>query len=372
MIHTLLVANRGEIACRIFRTCSDLGIRTVAVYSDADEHALHTRRADTAVRLPGAAPADTYLRGDLIVKAALAAGADAVHPGYGFLSENPDFARAVLDAGLSWIGPSPEAIEAMASKTRAKRLMGLEPLGQVIQGDLPVLVKAAAGGGGRGDADRAPSGRAPGRPGRGARRGRERLRGRRGVHGAVHRERPPHRGADPRRHPRHRVAARHPRLLPPAPPPEGDRGGPGTRPARAARTGAADPGGTGRARRLLRRRGHRRVPGRRGPRALPGDEHPPPGRTPGDRGGVRARPRRRAAPDRRGPCPGEGPAEPARPRDRGPPVRRGSRPRLGPADRHPAPARRAARGPPRHRLRRPATPSASTTTRCSRRPSPTP
>ncbi|MFJ4804009.1 acetyl/propionyl/methylcrotonyl-CoA carboxylase subunit alpha [Streptomyces murinus] len=150
MIQTLLVANRGEIACRIFRTCSDLGIRTVAVYSDADEHALHTRRADTAVRLPGAAPADTYLRGDLIVKAALAAGADAVHPGYGFLSENPDFARAVLDAGLTWIGPSPEAIEAMASKTRAKRLMGLEPLGEVTQGDLPVLVKAAAGGGGRG------------------------------------------------------------------------------------------------------------------------------------------------------------------------------------------------------------------------------
>ncbi|MEU2303162.1 acetyl/propionyl/methylcrotonyl-CoA carboxylase subunit alpha [Streptomyces misionensis] len=150
MIQTLLVANRGEIACRIFRTCADLGIRTVAVFSDADEHALHTRLADTAVRLPGAAPADTYLRGDLIVKAALSAGADAVHPGYGFLSEHPGFARDVLDASLTWIGPSPEAIEAMASKTRAKRLMGLEPLGEVTQGDLPVLVKAAAGGGGRG------------------------------------------------------------------------------------------------------------------------------------------------------------------------------------------------------------------------------
>ncbi|SED05440.1 propionyl-CoA carboxylase alpha chain [Streptomyces misionensis] len=150
MIQTLLVANRGEIACRIFRTCAGLGIRTVAVFSDADEHALHTRLADTAVRLPGAAPADTYLRGDLIVRAALAAGADAVHPGYGFLSEHPGFARDVLAAGLTWIGPSPEAIEAMASKTRAKRLMGLEPLGEVTQGDLPVLVKAAAGGGGRG------------------------------------------------------------------------------------------------------------------------------------------------------------------------------------------------------------------------------
>ncbi|MGW2417860.1 acetyl/propionyl/methylcrotonyl-CoA carboxylase subunit alpha [Streptomyces sp. NPDC001709] len=152
MISTLLVANRGEIACRIFRTCRELGIRTVAVHSDADENALHARVADTAVRLPGAAPAETYLRGDLIVKAALAAGADAVHPGYGFLSENPDFARAVQGAGLTWIGPPPEAIEAMASKTRAKDLMGLASLAEseITEADLPVLVKAAAGGGGRG------------------------------------------------------------------------------------------------------------------------------------------------------------------------------------------------------------------------------
>ncbi|MFC9458218.1 acetyl/propionyl/methylcrotonyl-CoA carboxylase subunit alpha [Streptomyces sp. NPDC056983] len=152
MITSVLVANRGEIACRVFRTCAELGIRTVAVYSDADEDALHARVADAAVRLPGASPAETYLRGDLIVKAALAAGADAVHPGYGFLSENADFARAVADAGLTWIGPPPEAIEAMASKTRAKELMGVEPLktGGITAGDLPVLVKAAAGGGGRG------------------------------------------------------------------------------------------------------------------------------------------------------------------------------------------------------------------------------
>lgn len=150
MITSVLVANRGEIACRIFRTCRELGIRTVAVHSDADENALHARVADTAVRLPGAAPAETYLRGDLIVKAAIAAGADAVHPGYGFLSENADFARAVLDAGLVWIGPPPSAIEAMASKTRAKELMGLAPLADVTEADLPVLVKAAAGGGGRG------------------------------------------------------------------------------------------------------------------------------------------------------------------------------------------------------------------------------
>ncbi|MER5182867.1 biotin carboxylase N-terminal domain-containing protein [Streptomyces sp. NPDC002896] len=150
MITSVLVANRGEIACRVFRTCRELGIRTVAVHSDADGNALHARVADTAVRLPGAAPAETYLRGDLIVKAALTAGADAVHPGYGFLSENAGFARAVLDAGLVWIGPPPEAIEAMASKTRAKKLIGIAPLEEVTEDDLPVLVKAAAGGGGRG------------------------------------------------------------------------------------------------------------------------------------------------------------------------------------------------------------------------------
>ncbi|MEU7075328.1 biotin carboxylase N-terminal domain-containing protein [Streptomyces narbonensis] len=150
MISTVLVANRGEIACRVFRTCRELGVSTVAVYSDADADALHVREADAAVRLPGAAPSETYLRGDLVVKAALAAGVDAVHPGYGFLSENADFARAVTDAGLVWIGPPPEAIEAMASKTRAKELLGIAPLTDVTEADLPVLVKAAAGGGGRG------------------------------------------------------------------------------------------------------------------------------------------------------------------------------------------------------------------------------
>ncbi|WP_405743860.1 acety-l/propionyl-CoA carboxylase subunit alpha [Streptomyces sp. NBC_01525] len=154
----VLVANRGEIARRVFRTCRELGLATVAVHSDADARAPHVREADTAVRLPGDAPADTYLRGDLIVKAALDAGADAVHPGYGFLSENAAFAAAVTDAGLTWIGPPPEAIEAMASKTRAKELMAaagvplLEPVdpASATAADLPLLVKAASGGGGRG------------------------------------------------------------------------------------------------------------------------------------------------------------------------------------------------------------------------------
>ncbi|MFG2668610.1 biotin carboxylase N-terminal domain-containing protein [Streptomyces sp. NPDC048387] len=157
-VSSLLVANRGEIAVRIFRTARALGLATVAVHSDPDADALHVRTADTAVRLPGAAPADTYLRADLLIEAARAAGADAVHPGYGFLSENADFARRVQAAGLLWIGPPPAAIEAMASKTRAKDLMRaagvplLEPVdpATATAADLPLLLKAAAGGGGRG------------------------------------------------------------------------------------------------------------------------------------------------------------------------------------------------------------------------------
>ncbi|MCF6526222.1 biotin carboxylase N-terminal domain-containing protein [Streptomyces sp. JJ36] len=157
-IGSVLVANRGEIARRVFRTCRELGVATVAVHADADADAPHVREADAAVRLPGDAPADTYLRGDLVVRAALAAGADAVHPGYGFLSENAAFARAVQEAGLVWIGPPPEAIGAMASKTRAKELMAeagvplLAPVRPEEAGpeSFPLLVKAAAGGGGRG------------------------------------------------------------------------------------------------------------------------------------------------------------------------------------------------------------------------------
>ncbi|GGP36062.1 acetyl/propionyl/methylcrotonyl-CoA carboxylase subunit alpha [Streptomyces melanogenes] len=158
MIQSVLVANRAEIAGRVFRTCRDLGISTVAVHSDPDASLPYVHEADAAVRLPGATPAETYLRGDLVVKAALAAGADAVHPGYGFLSESADFAQAVVDAGLTWIGPPPAAIEAMASKTRAKELMaaaGVPLLAPVdpataTAADLPLLLKAAAGGGGRG------------------------------------------------------------------------------------------------------------------------------------------------------------------------------------------------------------------------------
>ncbi|WP_088317382.1 biotin carboxylase N-terminal domain-containing protein [Kineosporia sp. R_H_3] len=157
-ITTLLVANRGEIARRVFATCRALGIGTVAVFSDADADAPFVAEADAAVRLPGTAAADTYLRGDLVVAAALRAGADAVHPGYGFLSENADLAAAVGAAGLVWVGPPPAAISAMGSKTAAKKAMeavgvpvlaDLDP-GTVTAADLPVLVKASAGGGGRG------------------------------------------------------------------------------------------------------------------------------------------------------------------------------------------------------------------------------
>jgi propionyl-CoA carboxylase alpha chain len=158
VLSRVLVANRGEIARRVFRTCRELGISTVAVYSDADAGGPHVAEADVAVRLPGAAPADTYLRADLLVDAAVRAGADAVHPGYGFLSENAAFARLVQGAGLIWVGPPPDAIAAMGSKTAAKRLMsaaGVPVLADLVPesltaADLPVLIKAAAGGGGRG------------------------------------------------------------------------------------------------------------------------------------------------------------------------------------------------------------------------------
>ena len=158
MIRSILVANRGEIARRVFRTCRDLGIGTVAVHSEADAGAPFVAEADVAVRLgTGSAATDTYLRGDLVIAAALATGADAVHPGYGFLSENADFARQVEAAGLTWIGPTPESIEAMGSKIRAKELMAKAgvPILEVdpdtaTEADLPLLVKASAGGGGRG------------------------------------------------------------------------------------------------------------------------------------------------------------------------------------------------------------------------------
>ncbi len=167
MIQSLLIANRGEIACRIIRTARALGIRTVAVYSDADAKALHVRQADQAVHI-GASPArESYLVGEKIIAAALVTKAEAIHPGYGFLSENAEFAQAVIDAGLVWVGPAPASITAMGLKDAAKKLMAeagvpvtpgymganQDPafLGErAAEIGYPVLIKAVAGGGGKG------------------------------------------------------------------------------------------------------------------------------------------------------------------------------------------------------------------------------
>ena len=167
-IRRILIANRGEIASRVIRAARGLGISTVAVHSDVDADAPYVREADRSVRLPGVSSADTYLAADRILAAALASGADAIHPGYGFLSENPGFARAVGEAGLTWIGPTPESIEAMALKVEAKRIAAgagvpLVPGAELPRGisdaevldaceavGYPLLVKASAGGGGKG------------------------------------------------------------------------------------------------------------------------------------------------------------------------------------------------------------------------------
>jgi propionyl-CoA carboxylase alpha chain len=155
-IGRLLVANRAEIASRVFRTCRTLGISTVAIHSDVDARLPYVREADVAIRLPGNSPAEAYLDVAVVLAAAKASGADAIHPGYGFLSENADFARAVTGAGLTWVGPTPESIDAMGSKIGAKELMRkagvptLEAPESPSEADLPLLVKASAGGGGRG------------------------------------------------------------------------------------------------------------------------------------------------------------------------------------------------------------------------------
>ncbi len=160
-INRLLIANRGEIAVRVARTAREMGISTVAVYSDADADAPHVEACDRAVRIGPAPPAASYLAVDALLAAARASGADAIHPGYGFLSENAAFARAVLDAGLVWVGPAPEVIAEMGDKVGARarmRAAGVPVVPGVETDDpaaiaalgFPVLVKAAGGGGGKG------------------------------------------------------------------------------------------------------------------------------------------------------------------------------------------------------------------------------
>ena len=167
MFKSVLVANRGEIACRVFRTAKRMGIRTIAVYSEADADALHVREADEAVLIGPAAARESYLDGAKVLAAAKATGAEAIHPGYGFLSENADFAEAVAAAGLIWIGPDPKSIRAMGLKDAAKQLMieagvpvtpgyqGADQSEETLTAEAarigyPVLIKAVAGGGGKG------------------------------------------------------------------------------------------------------------------------------------------------------------------------------------------------------------------------------
>jgi len=167
MMKSLLIANRGEIACRVIRTARRMGIRTVAVYSDADAKALHVRMADEAAHIGPSPPRESYLRGDRIIQAAEETGAEAIHPGYGFLSENAEFAQAVINVGLIWVGPKPSSIRAMGLKDAAKKLMAeagvpvtpgylgedQDPKRLKKEADAigyPVLIKAVAGGGGKG------------------------------------------------------------------------------------------------------------------------------------------------------------------------------------------------------------------------------
>ena len=239
-IRRLLIANRGEIARRIIRTAHDMGIGTVAVYANGDAGAPFVREADTAIALNGRTSAETYLDAEKVLAACQRTGADAVHPGYGFLSENTGFADAVTRAGIRWVGPSSEAIAAMGDKLSAKRIIQeakvptlpaieLKP-GEDIEAaaekiGYPVLVKASAGGGGRGmRVVENPEGLEEAVTG-GPSRSRRRLRRRHSLSRTLGHFRPPRRNPDSWRHPRQPRASIRARVLHPAPPSEDHRGG---------------------------------------------------------------------------------------------------------------------------------------------------
>ena len=242
MFKSVLIANRGEIACRIARTAHRLGLRTIAVYSDADARALHVRLADEAHAIGAAPAAESYLRSDKLIAVAKAAKADCIHPGYGFLSENADFAQSCIDAGIVFVGPPPAAIRAMGLKSSAKALMekagvpvvpgyhGDRQEAKFLQGEgLRDRLSGADQGGGR----RRRQGHAPGRPprrfrdraGKRAARGKIGLRRRARADREIRQRAAPHRNAGLRRQSWQRHPSQRTRLFAAAPPPEGDRGG---------------------------------------------------------------------------------------------------------------------------------------------------
>ena len=250
MFSSVLIANRGEIACRIARTAGRLGLRTIAVYSQADANALHVRLCDEAHPIGPAPAAESYLRIDKLLAVARAARADCIHPGYGFLSENADFAQACIDAGIVFVGPKPAAIRAMGLKSSAKALMEKAgvPVVPGYHGDMqepkflqrkayeigyPVLIKAVAGGGGKGmrrvdrhaDFDTALAAA--------MREAKAAFADERVLIEKYVNARAPHRDADFRRPARRRHPSQRTRLLAPTPPSEGDRGGAGARHERA-------------------------------------------------------------------------------------------------------------------------------------------